>query len=507
MTDRALSLTLNFAPNGNDAATIFWLSEVLDGAVSTFVSPYPAADLPAVIKALDMLQKPQPLSTAEAAVLERYSLFENGAVRRDAPVIVGETLYQALGTRGMELIERVQGHARNSGQRLNYILRFTRDCARLAALPWELLRRPNHDYLLLRADDSCERSVVFGEPPSPPLANGQLPHVLVLLPHFSVDEAERSARIELFAALQRRGALTFDVLSPLTTTAFAKYMLRLPKQPHIIHYAGHGAYRDQKGWLLFDEENGKRLVNAEQFSATIAQSKSVSLAVFEACHSAMVAEGELLTGIAPALSYTIDAVVAMQLTVRSASARRFIEVFYDQLLVRAQPLRVAVAQARRALFLDQDQISWYVPVLYMRVPPRFTPATAAVEAGTRRIVAQPVRRVVLLPVPAGKLEVLLAQDQKSGHWQLQVRSREGEELELITVSVTHLPPNIQFHPPVVRIPRVLAGQISPPEYVDLSTGAGSEGARMVFEVTYRVARTGRMERHRGVGFIQYANPE
>jgi hypothetical protein len=92
------------------------------------------------------------------------------------------------------------------------------------------------------------------------------------------------------------------------------------------------------------------------------------LVVIHACQSAMVDEdGALLTGIAPALSVVAGAVVAMQLTVRIASATRFAQIFYDQLLGRGRSLQEAVVRGRHVLFTEtRDGASWYVPTLYIR---------------------------------------------------------------------------------------------------------------------------------------------
>jgi len=468
--DKSLSLTLDFAPQGGGGVVIHWQSEVLDGAFTAFTTPYSAADLPAVIKALDMLQLPQPLGGDELATLERHGLLRDGFIHREAPEIIGRALYDALGQQGVGLLERVIGHARNTGSSISYSLRFPPSCVDLAALPWELLRRPNH-YVLMRSDglDSCERTILFGEPPPAPLPDSQLPHVLVLLPHFAIAEAEREAHIEIFAALQRRGALTFDVISPLTTARLSDYCRTMTRRPHIVHYAGHGAYSDQKGWLLFDGAgHNTQRVSAEQFSALIGP---VHLAVIEACQSAMVAEGELLTGIAPALSYAAGAVIAMRLTVLAVPARRFIAVLYEQLLVKAQPLRVAVTRARRDLFVDADGASWYVPVLYLRVPPQFArdPTSVGRDAGARKIVATPVRQVVIPPAQAGMLKLSLAQDVASGHWRLQAHNQDEHEVEAITVSTGRMPPGVQLHPPVMRIPRAPAGETSAPETVNLTS--------------------------------------
>jgi hypothetical protein len=96
----------------------------------------------------------------------------------------------------------------------------------------------------------------------------------------------------------------------------------------------------------------------------------IRLIMIHACQSAMVddedGEGGLLRGIAPALSAVSEAVVAMQLTVRISEATRFSEVFYEE-VARGRSLQTAVAEGRRAVYLDDDDdASWYVPTLYIR---------------------------------------------------------------------------------------------------------------------------------------------
>jgi len=144
------------------------------------------------------------------------------------------------------------------------------------------------------------------------------------------------------------------------------YLDQLPTRPDIVHYFGHGTYRNGVGFLLFDDGYGGRdLVSARRLAAALGD---VRLVVIHACQSAMVEdEGGLLTGVAPALSIVTGTVVAMQLTVRTDSATRFAQVFYDHLLSRRSSLQEAVARGRQVLFTEtSDGASWYVPTLYIR---------------------------------------------------------------------------------------------------------------------------------------------
>ncbi|NNJ13106.1 CHAT domain-containing protein [Chloroflexales bacterium ZM16-3] len=504
--DNPLLLTLDFINNGGQAI-IRWYSEVLDGDNTDFVPPYASSELPVVIKALDTLQRPQSFGGEEIAVLEHHGLWEHGFVTQRAAHQVGSALYTALGHRGQAHIEQTIGHARLNRRSINYRLRFLPEGVELAALPWELLRSPRH-FLLMRPDgrDSCERNILFGQPPPPALAEGETPHVLVLLPHFAIDATIRAAQLQIFERLQSRGALTYEALSPVTPDGLYQHLAATRRQPHIVHYAGHGVYFEQQGWLLFDDlKGGKQRVSAEQFSTLVG---TIHLAVIQACQSAMVSKGELLTGVAPALSYATDAVVAMQLHVRVDAAHRFAETLYEELLIRATSLRSAVARARRNLFgTEQEPVSWFVPALYLRVEPQF--ASRLTPAGStsleRTIVRSPIRQIALDPLVVGHVELTLSCDPRTRDWSLVAHNHSPHEVESITITAGQMPPGIRIHPPQIRIARARAGDSSAPEAVTLTLGSATQGSRIPVNVTYRVRQTGQIGRYTGAFTVQLAD--
>src|SRR5262249_8482197 len=156
--------------------------------------------------------------------------------------------------------------------------------------------------------------------------------------------------------------------APLTVRVLDDYLRNPPggRAPDIVHYFGHGVYRNGEGYLLFDaEQSGYDAVSAQRWATMLGD---VRLVTILACQSAMIDEtGGLLTGIAPALSIVTGAVVAMQLSVRVEAATRFAEVFYGELLLQQRSIQDAVAEARRTLFVEEDDgVSWGVPTLYIR---------------------------------------------------------------------------------------------------------------------------------------------
>ena len=224
-----------------------------------------------------------------------------------------------------------------------------------------------------REIDSCQRYLNMNEALSPPLPTGQKLHILALSPQAGVPpkvrDSERAARLKSWDALKARGVLEYDELTPVTMTKLDSRMRSGP-QPDILHYYGHGIYKDGSGYLLFDNPElpqQREWVSASRLSVQLG---GIRLIMIHACQSAMIEDpenqGGLLTGIAPALSAVSEAVVAMQLTIRINAATRFSEVFYEE-IARGRSLQAAVAEARRSLYaIEADGASWYVPTLYIR---------------------------------------------------------------------------------------------------------------------------------------------
>ncbi|MFL5803522.1 MAG: CHAT domain-containing protein [Roseiflexaceae bacterium] len=383
------TVTLDFQQSA-DEVRIIWRNDQIGRETTPFTPPYAAEALSLVVRALDVLQYPGypealtagerrhfTFSAAEQASLGALGLWRAGRVASEAYQTVGATLYDALGGSGQSVLKTI----RNAGiaQRVDtsFVLRFPAGGVQLAALPWELLWDSEKNQPLLMGGQalvSCERYIDIDVALPPPRAAGERLHILALSPehgiHPTVRDAEQRARRRIWDELKAKGKVDYEEISPLTMPAINDYLLRLEKEqraaPDIVHYFGHGTYRNGRGYLAFDNgRGGQDLVPAERLAPVLSDTR---LAVIHACQSAMVDDaGGLLTGLAPALSIFTGAIVAMQLTVRIDAATRFAEVFYDQLLGQRRSLQAAVARARRVLFTEEpDGTSWYVPTLYLR---------------------------------------------------------------------------------------------------------------------------------------------
>jgi len=141
-------------------------------------------------------------------------------------------------------------------------------------------------------------------------------------------------------------------------------------EAHCIHFIGHGAFRDDRGFLVLDSEHGgDESIDDEQFAELFVNSPNVKLVVLNACNGATRSSSRPLTGSAARLVLRgVPAVVAMQFSVLDDAAIAFCRCFYNSLFHGPNTGRVdvAVSHGRHMLaarFADQRELA--APVLFL----------------------------------------------------------------------------------------------------------------------------------------------
>jgi hypothetical protein len=392
------------------AIAVRWEADALGVRHSTLALPYQGDDLALVISALDVLQYPNypnpattwqrqrfTFSAAEQERLRALGLWDGDAarVRADAHQCVGQALYRALGDdgAGARALDTVRNHAAANGQPLALRLRFPSEAVELAALPWELLWDAGPVPVLLSRGQlaACTRHLDLPEALPPPRPHAGPVQILAVAPHADIPPdvraAERAARSAAWQPLIDGGQIAVREVSPATRSALIDALQAGPA-PDIVHYYGHGRYKDGEGALLLDAPSGGR--DWTSASTLMALLGEVRLVALFACQGAMVGPGELglLSGVAPALSAAgVPLVLGMQLTTRVGAATRASGILY-RALAAGRSLQDAVGQARQALFVEEhDRASWYLPALYIRsreVGPAYLLAPAAPATSARR---------------------------------------------------------------------------------------------------------------------------
>jgi hypothetical protein len=273
----------------------------------------------------------------------------------------------------------------------------------LLALPWELIH-DQQGYLFqgvkgVRVRRRPDADVVELQPGEPPV------RVLLVSPR---PDDERAAYIDhrvsarpVVDALAILGDLAkLTLLDPPTLPALSAELRRAyeANEPyHVVHFDGHGVYDRRHGWgaLCFedprdtdqafsvdDEDTGKRRgrrthsVPAEELAAILRDS-DLPLFVLEACQSAQAEDDPTASVAGKLLACGVTSVVAMSHSVLVETARRFVTVFYRE-LIRGRRIGQAMLEAQHALFNDRSRgrtfggeltmHDWFVPVLFQERP-------------------------------------------------------------------------------------------------------------------------------------------
>jgi hypothetical protein len=100
----------------------------------------------------------------------------------------------------------------------------------------------------------------------------------------------------------------------------------------------------------------------------LAGHRSLRLAILNACEGARSSPSDPFAGVAQTLiQQSIPAVVAMQFEITDDAAITFAHEFYGA-VADGYPVDAAVAESRRAIYAQGNEVEWGTPVLYMRSP-------------------------------------------------------------------------------------------------------------------------------------------
>jgi len=256
----------------------------------------------------------------------------------------------------------------------------------LQRLPWELMWDEKLGDFLFASDRiqltrylpvSFPGRDVFFRPPIRMLIIGANPHERT---PFEDIEAEKNSIITAFSDLQKDDLVDIQWLQPPTRAKLEA--VTATHQFDLVHFFGHGDFREGKGYLLFeDNERYADPVDGRLLASILGTNRaSIQLVMLNTCESGRapnVRMGEIeahyVSGVAHALVRAgIPAVVAMQFKIPEASARRFTQRFYNtlaaQLVKGIIDLEECVARARMAIqaIVGWEFADWAAPVIFLR---------------------------------------------------------------------------------------------------------------------------------------------
>jgi CHAT domain-containing protein len=286
----------------------------------------------------------------------------------------GGQLYRALFHDDLEvslLRSLSEAAARRTGLRIR--LRLS-DTPELAELPWEFLYDASRNrFLCLSHRTPLVRFLEVPDPPRP-LAISPPLQVLVMIaspsdyPQLDVEQEWNKVQGAL-APLEQAGQVHLTRSETATLAALRRQLRRTDL--HVLHFVGHGGFdpQAQDGVLAFEDQTGRaRLVSGQDLGVLLHDHDPLRLVVLNACEGARTDPTDPFAGTAQSLiQQGIPAVVAMQFEITDPAAISLASELYAA-IADGYPLDAALAEARKAIWADGNQIEWATPVLHLRAP-------------------------------------------------------------------------------------------------------------------------------------------
>ena len=274
-------------------------------------------------------------------------------------------------------VRRLYDAARSeqTSQRLNLI--FTSDINWIADQAWEFVYDPDRRTFLALEEVNFTRNVLTAIPAERIPARGGPMRILVVvaqplgLAKLSVEEEADVIRSG-FRRLLDANLAEVQLLLDATPELLHRTLESSTEPFDILHFIGHGEYREQEdcGYLVFENADGGV---QELDSSTLRQilcRRGIRLVCLNACETGRGGREDFSRGVAQALiSGGVPAVVANQYPVLDVSATSFSRHFYWALAM-GQTIGDAAREARVAVnySISGEAIDWAVPVVFARNP-------------------------------------------------------------------------------------------------------------------------------------------
>ena len=301
---------------------------------------------------------------------EQHSISRNV----QAAKVFGIRLFEAVFSGQVrDLYQSALRSAERDGVGLRLFLRLS-DVPELVNVPWEYLYEPSlARFLALSVDTPIVR---YMDVPRQILPLNIQPPLRILtmisnpreFPQLDV-EAEWKILNDALSDLIQRGQVSLTRLAHPTLLALQEQLRK--DEYHVFHFIGHGTFSNYKedGLLLLeDDQGGGAPVSGHYLGTLLHDEKSLRLAVLNACEGARTSISDPYAGAAQQLVRRgIPAVIAMQFEVGERTVETLSREFYRS-LADNYPVDAALAEARKAIYTQGQDIEWGIPVLYMRSP-------------------------------------------------------------------------------------------------------------------------------------------
>jgi hypothetical protein len=242
----------------------------------------------------------------------------------------------------------------------------------LLSVPWELLYRRPRFFANQRRTPLVRHLETTTLPDAPTIDHtvrilGVVASPADLAP---LNVAAERARVEqAVASVVAHGLVELDWLSPATPRRLREALR--DGSYHVLHFVGHSDFTASGDGVLYLEDNvgGHAPVYGTELANLVADQTRLRLVVLNSCEGARTTLTDPFAGVATTLvQLGVPAVIAMQFEISDEAAILFAEELYTDLIGRQDPIDAAVAEARKALYIEIEDTEWATPVLFMADP-------------------------------------------------------------------------------------------------------------------------------------------
>jgi len=316
------------------------------------------------------------------------------ANQRDEFKALGSHLYEALFGSADSKIRRAFEEEFNKSQKqrpftpLRLVLEFTRDADKLAILPWEYLYYPEpgtRGFFIAAHTEVIMVRHSTGDIDQDMLKQDKGPLRILMVvskPEYEEvqgEDEEPEERKKLNVIVDEPVITTITGINSIKTSILTQPTKRsLPEKiaefkPHVVHFIGHGRYKERGELALVSDENSRLAdwIDDASFADCFMRHRP-GLVFLHACEGGYSESYESFKGLALQLiDSKIPAVVAMQYEVRNDVANHFAAVFY-QSLSEGRAIDDAVQRGRIDLGTNSKDWPNYsnrafgCPVIYMQ---------------------------------------------------------------------------------------------------------------------------------------------
>lgn len=268
---------------------------------------------------------------------------------------LGERLFHALFPTeifGQFKATMAGAEEKRSGVRIRLVF----DDPEFAALPWEFLYDNSTNTFLANDPKTALSRYIDVPSKKQDIKTVNLPLKILLIISSPKDlgdidsEKEESLIRQSLESHISAGLIEIDVLREATVRDIDNKIIE--KTYNIIHFIGHGIFKNNKGHIALVDENGNsRNLDDEHFSNLFLVKQGIGLVVLNSCQSATKSSNQVFGGIATRLVQKgLPAVIAMQYPISDRTAIIFADKFYKT-LSQGLPVDEAVQSTRKFMAL------------------------------------------------------------------------------------------------------------------------------------------------------------